>query len=308
MSTLTFLRPLSIGALLAACALTPAAGYATTAAPDTIKTITNAQSVSVTRDGNTTTIRVLVPADKENPKGDIFTYTVTEEPAEVTEALAEIKEESILRLPFTSTRRKSSYTQPFKPSRYITGLRYIYWGWDFNYDSKAGIKNSYEVGVADLIGAEWATSRHTRLGLGLGFGMQRVTTADRMLFSTESEKLTIIAPPEGAEVNYARWDNYRIQLPLYWRQRLAGPFGISLAAIVNFNTYSSATNCYRIGRTRYKQTIHGLNQRLLTVDLMASAGIVDGIGVYAKWSPVTSMQTAYGPSFRTFSIGINVNF
>lgn len=293
--------------LLLALTATATAGAAPSTSVDTIRTITNAQSVTITRDDNRTTIRAIIPDEAGKPQGEVFTYTVTEESPAVDKAFSLLSEESLFRIPF-AMKSKQDEAKRFKPSHYITALRYFYWGWNFNYDSKAGIRNAFEYGIADLIGVEWSTSRHTRLGLGLGFGSQRVTTADKQLFATDGGRLVTIAPPEGARVEYARMDICRFQLPLYWRQALAGKFGVSLTGIVNFNAYASATNCYYLERTRYKQTIHGLNQRLLSVDLMASAGIVDGIGVYAKWSPVTSMEPAYGPAFRTFTIGVNLNF
>lgn len=275
--------------------------------PDTIKVFSNVSAVTVSRSTNTTVIRAIVPDEGNAEKGQVYTYTVTEESPEISQALESMTEESILRLPFTN-RIRASKSDSFKPSHYITCLRYIYWGWNFNYDSKVGIKNSFETGITDLIGVEWATSNHTRLGVGIGFGMQRVTTSSCQLFVTEDDRLTTTTPPEGSEPGFARLDNMRFHVPVYWRQRLAGSFGFSLSAIANFNTYSSATNCYRLGRTRYKQTIHGLNQRLLTVDLMATVGFVDCLGVYVKWSPVSVMQDIYGPAFRTLSLGINVNF
>lgn len=272
---------------------------------DTIKHIKRADNVTVVKKDGKTVIRAIVPSD-QGAGGEIYTYTIAEESTNAYAGLANINSESLLRLPFTRHNKRENVQ--FKPSRYITGLKYIYWGWNFNYNSKSGIRNCFETGIADVIGIEWSMSHKTTLGLGLGFGMTRATTADKQLFINDGDRLEIIATPTDADVNFARLDIWRFQLPLYWRQRLTHQFGFSLGAIVNFNTYATATNSYTIGRTRYKETIKRLNQRLLTVDLQATVGIVNGIGAYIKWSPMTAMEQIYGPSYRSFSIGVTLNF
>ncbi len=278
---------------------------------DTIKTISRAENIVITRTGNQTVIRAF-ETEEGKTGGMIYTYTVTEEPDSMYSRLRDIdpdnvRPETIFRFPFaTNSNRHKEHK--FKPSRFVTGLRYIYWGWNFNYDYKSGTGNCFEAGVADLIGIEWETSRFTRLGLGLGFGMQRVTAADHTLFATEGDAITTIPTPESAAQEYARLDNWRIQLPLYWRQRLAGRFGFSLAAILNFNTYSEAHNRFHLGNTTYTEQITGLRQRLVTCDVMATLGLVDALGVYVKWSPVTTFSSQYGPAYKTISVGINLNF
>ncbi|MDE5607628.1 MAG: hypothetical protein K2I64_01695 [Muribaculaceae bacterium] len=304
-------RNLSIGLALLAAATASAQSEHLTA--DTLKTISNAENITITRSGNQTVIRALQPNENKGG-GTLFTYTVTEEPDSMLDRLTQlesIQDEKnageIFRLPFATDKGRHT-DKPFKTSRFITGARYIYWGWNFNYDYKGGTKNCFEYSIADLIGVEWETSRHTRLGFGLGFGLQRVTTADHRLFATEGDVLTIEGLPEGVDHEFSRLDNWRIQLPLYWRQRLTGSFGISLAAIANFNVYSSAKNRFSIDKTTYTETITGLRQRLLTCDVMATVGFVDAIGVYVKWSPASTFSREYGPSFKTISVGITLNF
>ena len=298
---------------VAALTAATAAAQSDTTPADTIKTITRAENIVITRSGNRTELRAL-ETEEGKSGGTVYTYTVTEESDSTLKGLQQLElihegvnPGELFRAPF-STARPHSADRPFKPSRFITGLRYLYWGWNFNYGSKSGTKNCFEYSLADLIGVEWETSRFTRLGLGVGFGLQRVTTADHRLFATEGDCLTVAPLPEGIEHEYSRLDNWRIQLPLYWRQRIAGRFGLSLAAIVNFNVYSKADNRFRRGKTTYTETITGLNQRLLTCDLMATVGLVDAMGVYVKWSPVPTFGRPYGPSFRTISVGINLNF
>lgn len=287
-------------------ALTPIFAMAQTAPADTVKVIPNAERISVTMQDNKTVVTALMPTDDGTGSFYKYTYEVTVDKNKRIDA-----NDFILKFPFMKNNEPASDecdNKPFKTRRYFTGMKYVYWGWNFNYDNKAGIKNSFEIAAADLIGIDWCTSRKTTLGVGLGFGFNRVTTDDKMLFVKDMDALAVASAPDEAEVDFARWDTWRFQIPLMFSQKLAGDFGFGLATIVNFNTYSTATNRYKIDRTRYTETIKGLNQRLVTVDFMATLGFVNGIGAYVKWSPMTAMQNLYGPSFRNFSIGVNLNF
>lgn len=300
------MKPITLFCIFAA--IVPSLASAQTTPVDTVKVISTAQSVTVTRQDNKTIVTALIPADDA---GSIQKYTYEVSVDNNNDISNFDADEFRLKLPFTKT-DKSEPIEPKSKSkktrRYVTGLKYGYWGWNFNYHNKTGIKNAFEVGVADIIGIDWCTSRKTTLGVGIGFGYSRVTSNDYMLFAKDGDALTLTVAPENAKVDFARWDTWHIHVPLMYSQKLTGDFGFALATIINFNTYATATNRYTIDRTRYTETIKGLNQRLLTVDVMASVGLINYIGFYAKWSPMTSMQSQYGPSFRNFSIGVNVNF
>lgn len=271
---------------------------------DTIKVIDNARSVSVTRTGDKTVVKVTRMPDEDDKFMDVYTYEVEVDKSGKDNTFN--PEDITFKLPFVKETSRQKDT--FRRQRYLVGIKYFYWGWNFNYDHKDGTRNSFEVGVADLVGVDWRMSRKTTLGIGLGFGFNRVTTRDYRLFAKTGDALSIVNAPQDADVDFARLDSWRFHVPLMYTQRLCHDFGFAFATIVNFNTYSKASNRYTIGNTRYTETIKGLNQRLLTVDFMATVGIVDEIGAYIKWSPVTAMQAVNGPSYRNFSIGVNLCF
>lgn len=273
---------------------------------DTVKVINNATYITVERIGDQTTVKAVIPDSGNSASFDLYTYQVnTNDNAadRYNPGLGNM----MLELPFMrQTTKSGTATKKAKPC--ITVLKYMYWGWNFNYDGKAGLKNSFELGIADFVGVDWHTSRKTTLGIGLGFGLNRITSRDNRLFVRTGDMLSMTDAPAGSVPDFARWDILRFQIPLMYSQKLGNSFGFALAPIINFNTYATATNRYTLDGIRYTEKIKGLNPRLLTVDLMATVGIVNGLGIYAKWSPMTSMQSAYGPTFRNFSIGANFNF
>ncbi|MBD5365939.1 MAG: hypothetical protein HDR82_02820 [Bacteroides sp.] len=274
---------------------------------DTIKVIENAQNITIISSGTETILTVDSPNDKN--KFDRYSYKVSRiEDADQPDKL-QSSDDMMFKLSFLKNGNDNQdNATKWKPQRYVTSLRYVCYGWNFNYGYKSGIKNSFEFSCPDIIGVDWLTSRYTTLGIGIGMGYTRVTSADRMLFDIEDGRLTTATAPEGADVDFARWNTWQIQVPLMFKQRLYKKFAVAVATIINFNTYSSATNRYTIDHTRYTEKITGLNQRLLTTDVIVTIGFSNAIGIYGKWSPITAMKSTDGPSFRKFSIGVNLNF
>lgn len=274
---------------------------------DTIKVINNASAVTVTRSNNRSILKALIPDENNETNGGAYTYEINVDENNTETIYAN---DFSLKFPFTTNNdnNRRNVDNSRRTKRSFVVFKYMYWGWNFNYHSKAGLSNCFESGIADLFGVDWETSGKTTLGVGLGVGWNRVTTANHAMFAKTGDRLTVIPAPDDTRMDFARWDTWRFHLPLMYSQKLAYNFGFALAAIINFNTYSTATNRYMIGETRYTETIKRINMRLLTVDLMATVGVVNNIGAYVKWSPMTAMQDSYGPVFRNFSIGVNLDF
>lgn len=302
------MKPIALLAL--AVAISPVI-TAQTEPVDTVKIIENAQRIMIIRNGNNTVVNAIID-DGESAQVANYIYEVT-----VEESSDSIKEEYSENLfstfPFLSEKkkRKASATKKFTPRREITGLRNIYWGWNFAYDGKASIRNCFEVGVAEVIAVEWHPwHKGPDFRVGAGFGMKRFLTADNNVFTKEGDCLTLlnIDPAWGACDVKSRWDVWTFHVPLMMSQRIAHDIGVAFGALLNFNTYSKARTQMEIDGTRYRETFKGLQQRLFTVELVGIFGLRGGIGVYAKWSPMPIMRTIYGPEFKSWTLGATLNF
>ena len=281
---------------------------------DTIKVIDNASQIIVTRTGNTTKIEALVP-NKEEALLDHYVYSSSVSENEST-AAEPISENIFAGFPFlndrVNRRHKNSESESERRSRRrgeVTALRNVYWGWNFAYDGKAGISNCFEVGVAEVIDVRWIPWQHgPELRVGLGFGMKRYTSGDNMMFAREGDRLTLV--PAGTEVTglKSRWDTWTIHVPFMLSQNISHNFGIAVGALVNFNTYSTARTSREINGTRYSEKFKRLQQRLLTSELIAIIGFREAIGFYVKWNPVPLMKECYGPEFRSWSMGVSLDF
>lgn len=298
--------------LLALCMALSTAMTAQTEPADTIKIIDNAESVIITREGNRTVIKAITGNDQEALSGKIYTYDVTVEERNDS-TTKEFSESIFSSFPFLNERAKKRAKNhagsKFKPQRYATALRNIYWGWNFAYDGKAGIRNCWEAGVAELISIDWKPWRNgPDFRIGAGFGMKRFVTADNLVFAKSGDCLVFKNVNEEARDVKSRWDVWTFHVPLMISQGIYKDLGIAFGTLLNFNTYSSARTQVEIDGIRYRETFKGLQQRLFTAELIGIIGLREGIGLYAKWSPMPIMRSAYGPEFKTWTLGVSVNF
>ena len=98
---------------------------------------------------------------------------------------------------------------------------------------------------------------------------------------------------------------FSLSVPLLYSQRLGrhSPWRIKLGALLNFNCYGTLRNSYTMGDYDYEETVHKIDYRPFTVDLM---GIIryKWIGFYLKYSPMSVFKNGRGPEFRSLSFGL----
>ena len=276
----------------------------------TLKIVNYTDRVTVTQTGSDTKVQII--HNNDSGSFSVYEYAVSETP-QATPAKFD-SDRLIMELPFTKNRPQSqtdstSTTLPAWNKRVITGLKNAYWGWTFNYHGKAGIENSFEVGVAEVIAIELQPWRNgPKFDIGAGFGMRRYIAGKDMIFNKVGDKLIAMPVDEDSHLDHSRWDVYTFHVPLMITQNLYKSFGISAGAIVNFNTYGEVSSQWEKDGVRFKETIKGLQQRLLTVDIIGIIGFTGWIGAYVRWSPMNVMQPYYGPNFKSWSIGATVNF
>lgn len=279
---------------------------------DTIKIIDNTEAVIITRLNNSTSIKAISRENENSAKLKIYTYNVTVE--EQSDTIREDFSDNIFsNLPFIADKHKkqakASKNKKFKPKRNATAMRNIYWGWNFAYDGKAGIRNCYEAGVADVIAVEWKPWRRgPEFRIGAGFGTKRFLTNHNLVFAKDGDKLTLCEAADNATDVKSRWDVWTFHIPVMISQRIYRSLGVSFGALLNFNTYSSARTQMELDGIRYRETFKGLQQRLVTTELIGIVGLRNGIGVYAKWSPIPLMSGNFGPEFKTWTLGASLNF
>ena len=294
-------------ALIGIIAAATLGAHAQTETADTVKIISRPEQLSIIRNGNKTIVKAMI-ANDDSSSVDIYSYTVEQTPK--TDPPMIDSDKWVMELPFMKEHPdKTDKDQPVHHKRVITGMKNVYWGWIFNYDGKSAVGNCFELGVADFIGVEWSPWRNgPSFEAGIGFGMRRYLAPEGTVFIRQGDTFTSVRADNRTAVDHSRWDMITFHVPLMVNQRIWKKLGISAGAWINFNTYSVANSQWRCDGIRYRETVKGIQQELITVDLMAGIGLKGSIAVYARWSPMNVMKQPYGPEFKSWSIGASLDF
>jgi hypothetical protein len=289
---------------LAACSF--AAAYGQEPA-DTVKVIDKAKNVVVVKTGDTTVVK----ADYLDEDGESlqFQYEVKVSKPDSVPVDDEFPDEWGMDLPFMRTRCVScedNKSGRHRVYRDITGMRHIYWGWRFNYNDKGNVKNSFEVGVRDLIGVSWKY-RGAELEIGAGFGLKRFLADDGFVYEKNGDGVGLIPAPEGLDIKHSRLDVFAFHLPVLYNQRIVRGLSFTLGGILNFNSYAKAYTKAFDGTNQYKIDYKGLQQNLVTADAYAAINVC-GFCLYSTWSPMNLFKKEYGPELKGWSLGVELSF
>ena len=269
---------------------------------DTVKIIEGAERLTVSRTGDTTLIEV------ENPSyfgKDRFYYSVKVEEQNDYSDLPFIDFE----IPFGIGKdsRGTSPRKRLQTSYFVMGNVYV--GQRFNYYDKGNVKNSFEIGVRNLIGIRWSHGDYTpSFSIGLGYGAQRYSARKGFRYVKEGSRLMLVPAGDGVEISSTDLQVFNFQVPLLFTIPIGKDVEFVAGAVGCFNTYARASSELKIDSSKYKTTYKGLQQRLFTAELTASLGVCDILGVYASWSPMSLFQSSYGPQLKSWSIGATINF
>jgi hypothetical protein len=291
-----------------AFAITGIAKAQTVSSADTIKVIPNASQVLVTRQGNNTKVKALIPQD-DGMKAYQFSVNV-EENESVDDTNDDIWENEI---PFTLRIKSQSTdcgTSAKRKVATVFSFRNIYWGWNFIYDEKAGLKNSSEFGIGELIGVGYKPWRQgPELSIGAGFGRRRHNSSEGFVFTHEGDNLQVVPIDATANKVKSHVDVWSIHIPILLRQRIYKQFGVGIGGDINLNTYAKAKSSYTAtDGIRYSESYTDLQQRTLTVDVVGFVGWLNAIGMYVRWTPMNEFKQPYGPEYKSWSLGVALNF
>lgn len=270
--------------------------------PDTVKIIENANKVLISRSADTTLIEV--ESEKDYGK-DLFSYSVTVDDSDDTDS----DDSFDFEIPFGIGKegRSSSSRKRLQTSYFVMGN--VYLGQRFNYSDKGNVKNSYEVGVRNLIGIRWSYGNYCpSFSIGFGYSAQRYSAQKGFVYAKEGSRLFLVPAGDGVEVKSTDLQVFTFQIPLLFTIPLGHTVEFVAGAVGCFNTYARASSELKIDSSKYKTTYKGLQQRLFTAELTASLGVCNILGVYASWSPMSLFQSPYGPQLKSWSLGATINF
>lgn len=166
---------------------------------------------------------------------------------------------------------------------------------------------SIEIGWFQCLGVSYELNRYSWLSLGIGFDWRnyKITTSDKRLIVNSDHQLEWGAYPESSIPRNSRLKVFSLQFPLMFTGRIPGTsLLVEAGPIFNFNTYCSVLTCYEdISGNKYKDFTKYVDNRLFTVDLFGCVSLKNGIGIYARYSPMKVMNGNSGINFSPLTIG-----
>ena len=124
-------------------------------------------------------------------------------------------------------------------------------------------------------------------------------------FVKDDSHLVLKPYPEGADPKFSRVKVGYFCLPVTLCQDLGKGFRIEGGAVVNFNVCAKMKSRYMLDGEEHTYKDDNLHQRKTTVDIFGHLKY-RSIGMYVKYSPMTVLDTNFGPDFKHFSCGLTL--
>ena len=274
--------------ILSFCAMLPAAA---SVPADTVIRFFRPDSVSVSVADNSLTVKV-----SGDRYGDKYQYDYQSSVDSTDNAVREIN------LPFTHSQGSGKNHNQFS----ISWGDNLYVGGTIHLNHAPGIRGGWEIGIDNVVALRWRPSRRgPSFSLGFGMGYRSANVGGGWMLAQHGKILTV--DPVGGDIDRAssRLHLFRLHVPLMITQRVCKNLHIRVGGVLNLNTYMSATTKTEWGGVTSKTSFHSLHQRFITADLFGSVNFIEGMGVYARWSPMQVFDKGWGPKFEALSVGVN---
>lgn len=264
----------------------------TTVMADTIARIHTPSSVTVVKNDSTTIMKIV---DATGVRA--FEMELTEAPRAASETT---DDNWGLHIPFLSDRGTRRVVE-------MTYFKDVYVGMLWGLETK-GTCLSWEIGIPHVVGFSIYTgSRSPEISLGFGLADRFIYFGDGYKLDCVDGRMFLTPVPEGYKYS-SHLEEFSLRVPLRIFQPIAHGFGIGAGVDAVFTTYVRGKASTKINNTKYNETYKGLNQRTFRPEFVGMLGWADGIGLYVRYSPVSSFKATNGPSFSTISFGLTCNF
>jgi len=174
------------------------------------------------------------------------------------------------------------------------------------------INNSVEAGLLNAIAVNYNSLHGQNISLGVGIQHRSYSMKRPHMLMREfsGSKVEITEYPsfdidkiKNRSSNLNMWS---VQFPLMFRQRIVKKLDITVAGILNWNTYARVDNHYEIDKVEIDNKYKGLNQNKINFDFMGSL-TWDEFGIYCRYSPGKFFKDGYGPEIKnTWTLGLIV--
>ena len=209
---------------------------------------------------------------------------------------------------------ESVYQHPFKDSDestkhwaittsgFYTGL-----GVDHSWER---INNSFEIGLLNIMAVNYNSLHGQNLSLGVGIHHRSYSIKrPYMLYRAENSNVVLESTYPSESINdikdrSSNLNMWTVQFPLMFSQRIVKKLDITVAGILNWNTYARVDNHYELNKVEYDTKYKDLKQNKINFDFMGALSWNE-FGFYCRYTPAKFFKEGYGPEIKqTWTVGL----
>ncbi len=174
------------------------------------------------------------------------------------------------------------------------------------------INNSFEIGLLNIAAVNYNSLHGQNISLGVGihhrsYSMKRPA----MLMRDDLTDAVVMGTYPSVSVDEIKdrssnLNMWTLQFPLMFKQRIVKKLEVSVAGILNWNTYARVDNHYELNKVEYDSKYKALKQNKVNFDFMGTLSWND-FGIYCRYTPGKFFEDGHGPEIKnTWTMGITL--
>jgi len=177
------------------------------------------------------------------------------------------------------------------------------------------INNSFEAGMLNIAAVNYNSLHGQNLSLGVGVHHRSYSIKRPHMLVRDGNSVVTVSkyenevPSLNVEEIKDRSSNlnmWTVQFPLMFTQKIYKKLDITVAGIMNWNTYARVDNHYEINKIEHDTRYKNLKQEKINFDFMGALSWNE-FGIYCRYSPGKFFKDGYGPEIKnTWTLGLTL--
>lgn len=190
----------------------------------------------------------------------------------------------------------------------------LFGGWGFGLtnalNAPEGMGHPFNFCIEDMIALRMHPWKTGTLSLGAGIDVKNycMTNNKRFVEDITTKQIGIEDYPEGAVPGYSKIHTCSGTFNLKYIQNLGRgfrlAFGPELSVVSHRGGKHKIENHYETTNGKQKEIFKNIKTNKVGFNLVGVINYKNLVGVYAKYSPTSVLNTTFGPEFQTLSVGI----
>lgn len=211
---------------------------------------------------------------------------------------------------------ESLYQHPFKDddestTHWSITTNGFYFGMGVNHSLDL-INNSFEIGLLNVGAVNYNSLHGQNISLGVGIHHRSYSfKRPHMLERGENDQIVTIGTYPSIFIDEIKdrtsnLNYWTVQFPLIFSQKIVKKLDITVACILDWNTYARVDNHYEMSKVEYDTKFKNLKQNKVNFDFMGAL-TWGKFGIYCRYTPSKFFKEGYGPEIKnTWTMGLSL--